>query len=213
MFFISTTTVGQNFKQDFEAVNNAIKNSPHLSTVISTKMYGAGNQIKGQKSVTLKKKGNRFLYDLEDFTILINAKHVITIDKDDKSISVTNHSQQEQTNNIAPQLDELMDDMKGVEYKGIVNGNKMYSVQLEDDLYDKAEFYIDNAKSMYVRIIYYYKSSEAHAFRKAVIDFQNTDTKTPLSEDIFSENRYIKIAQGRIYPSGNYRNYSIVSED
>jgi hypothetical protein len=205
---------GQNFKNDISEVNNTLKNSENLSTVISTKVYGQNGKIKAQKKLFLKKKGNKFLYELDDFSILINTKHIIYVDKQDKSISyASNTNKQDQLDNISPELADLMDDVKKIEYKGVENGIKIYKLSLNDDLYEKAEIYINMSISMYTKIIFYYKSNEQHSLHSAVIEFQNTDKNTVQPDEIFSENKYIRIAQGRIYPSSSYNSYSVVTGD
>ena len=203
----------QNWKQDFTLVNKTLNSAQNFQTVITTKMYGSDNKVKTQKSVIVKKKNKDFLYELDDLTILINSKHIITVDKNDKSITYNeNNSQAGQLNSVSDQLDDVLDDIESIKFRSGENGIKIYTMDVDDDLYDKVEIHINMEKAMYSKIIYYYKSSEEHNLVKAVIEFQKTDVQTVLPEDTFLESKYVSISQGHIRPGVAYRQYSINAE-
>jgi hypothetical protein len=206
----------QNLKSDFEAMQTRYKSVINFRTqaTITANVAGAAAKNASKHHTEINKRGEDFLYSVDDKTILINAGCALVIDHDQKMIVY----QKREINTaliapapaITPQIDSLLGIYKTIEYKGIVNGRKKYFLTIEDAILYQMELYFSEETLFLEKTVCWYKNEETEMNTEVTTEYKNTTTDPVFAADLFSEKKYIQQKGANLQPQSAYKAYELI---
>jgi outer membrane lipoprotein-sorting protein len=206
----------QNLKSDFEAMQTRYKSVVNFYTqaTITANVVGAAAKNASKHKTEINKRGEDFLYSVDDKTILINAGCVLVIDHDQKIIVYQkreiNTAPIAQAPAITPQIDSLLSIYNTIEYKGSANGQKRYFLTIEDAILYQMELYFSEETLFLEKTVCWYKNEETEMHTEVTTEYKNTDTNPVFTADLFSEKKYVQQKGANLQPQHAYKAYELI---
>ena len=212
----STTLFSQNFKADLEKMQEVYSSANEFYAKINVKAYTDGINGKPaiEKKAIIKKSGKRYLYTLDQITMLMNNEYLIMVNNDEKVIIFEEIEEAEQPSVnqiVAPNLDSILSEYKSVEYKGVVSGDKHYVVQNEKGPIDKVELFFDVNTFFLEKIIYRYNQSVLKQKGLTVITFSAISTKPKFKAETFAATQFFRKIKNTYEPGLSYKDFEVIN--
>ena len=201
-------------KPELKKVNQAYLTAADLSMDITVFMYK--NKVDKTGSLLgngwMKKSGKNYHSKFGTDEMLINAKTTLIIDNKKKQITFFEPNNTKiKTPAQLPNIDSMLTVMDSVIYKGEDGDSKHFCFYSAGSPIKQTDIYVYKKNSFVKRIIYYYKENskeENYDMYKIINDYKNIKLDK-LTENEFSENKYITIEQGKVKVAPAYQSYKL----
>lgn len=194
-FLVSITLFvsAQNLNEDLKKIQNTYQTMDSYSGQIETKVYGTSSKPMLTKVAKIKKKDRQFFYQLEHLTTLMNNDFLIVHDAKAKFVSCQPMNRDKKAENLLLQdIDKMMMAFEKGKYLGLVNQQKHYAITLQaNPEIASIELFVTANTYLIEKVIYHYKEN-SQGVVKVVLDYQKQIINPKLTNQVFSESRFIQ---------------------
>lgn len=217
---VFTPLSGQNLFEDIRKCRETYKSANTFQCEVDIKVYQAGESGPVlSRRCDITRKGEKYLYTLDNLILLLNSDYSIMVMKDKKSMLIKKQEpgQKHEEGLTNADLEALnMDSLFQIaqnntrsEYLGKSNGRKSYKVYFDDGYYKSATVYIDEGKSFLSRMTFEYNKSIAGIEASTDVNFRNIHINTQIQEIVFSSEKFIRKSKSGIVPAPEYQSYKV----
>ena len=223
LFFFQLYSIhAQDWKADLLAMNKVYMESRSFKMNIVVKTF----ENKNDKSPVATYAGSVISANNNYYTVMMrkttiyNKRCAIVIDDAQKIILYKKNKAQTPPQNFfsISNIDSAMIFFgKNVEIAYLVNNEKEKRIEIKykSNTIEKMEISIDATNNTLKQIVYYYSSQPqmgSQSVEKVLVDYVNTQINKTISDEIFSESKYIKIKKDEVTPSDLYKKYEVINE-
>lgn len=209
--FISLGAKGQSLEEDFNKMLATYKGVKDLYVEMENKVY-KGDDLQKESSSIIRKKGNNYLYNLSEHSMLINDKYVVLVDKRNYNI-VFDKFTKERAANLnkiqVPVQEDLLNLYPKTSYLGTKNNLKHYHLENDKEQIYKIDLYFDVKTGFVKRAVYYHNPKLIAGDMRSEINLKVINTKPIFSEKTFSEAQFFTIKDGQSTTARAYTKYSV----
>lgn len=207
----------QNFKQDVDAMYKAYSNLNTFKTVVTVKNFNEDKMLAGSLSITLKKLGNSFLHEANDYTMLLNQKMYLMIIHNYKSIAISKISDNDRKKmeqamdkyNPSATIDSLLKNNVSVTFEGINNQSKKYKLSYKNGMYDYVNIYINQNTKLIDKMEFKVNSKLDIGSSFVEVVYQN-DLNVKFDSSLFDESQFLILKNKQYSGVGKYANFTVV---
>jgi hypothetical protein len=192
----------QNIELDLKRMNAKSKDSKLFLSKMTVDVFASEEAEKPfltQKYV-IKKNGEELFYQLDKKTILINAKCVLVINDQNKTVSYSKNKEE------SPSIDQPMDvnvdslikAYDSVKYQGKKNGLKHYVLKKKGSPIPTIEIFFNGAGDKISQLVYHYNKEKYPTNNLVKIKYTKWIINPVFEANEFSEKKYIKNNNGKI---------------
>lgn len=202
----------QDLLQDMKKMHQAYEGIENLFARIVSKEY-EGKGLPLVETITVRKKGGQYLYEVDGRIILMNQDYLIAVDKENRQVVCTPQYEEEGAEvfmeSFKPNLDSVLSQYKDIQFLGVKNGLKHYRIeQLEAEI-TSIELFIDATSFLMKRIIYNYNEAE-YGKSWVELSFPILNTSPSFQSNTFSEAKYLKKVAGKLTLTEAYKGYQLI---
>lgn len=205
----------QNFQEDQRAMHRFYQEQIAYKADVKVEIFAQENDKVPMmvKEASLRKNGNRFNYKIDETEMLMTEKELIMVNSNDKVVLYRKISKKEyeaaQRVYYLKELDSILSVYDSVQFHGIKQGKKAYTVFTSQKWIQKTELFLDADKNYLREVIYHYHPKLNKNVGKVEIAFLNTESNPAFTPDLFSENRFVVKSGKTIQLSPNYSKYRL----
>lgn len=212
--FVCTAFLNAANAQDYRSVIKDIRkkneNAEKLHIVMRIEAYeNEASTTPFYKDVaTMQRNGHQYFYRVANNEMLLSDRYMIMVDKELKQISCTKRDLQSETEfNAAINLnvDSVLSLYGNPAFIGRSADIEHYRFTEMGAAVKSIDLFIDKVKSVLTRMDYRYQDEQHVA-----ITFEIFDLNAQMGPDIFTEGRYVKIVNGKVYPAGAYQKFDMI---
>lgn len=219
ILIIGSQLHAQNEKETLRAMYSNYNTMESLQMNVSVQLFRLSNDNAPMQQSQGKvfKDGFNYYSEMMGRTTLINKRCAVIIDNNNK---VLLYSEPEGKASKEKESTEVLPDsvLFGTgKLKTVSNKNNLHCIEIVNDKdaqYRKIEMTINTLTKTLERIDYYFKPSEGRnpVFEKMTIIYSGIVINGKVSEDIFSEKKYISVSRDKITGLGKYAAYEIIDQ-
>lgn len=214
---ISISAKTQNIKNDIAKLNNFYSQTSSFYADISIKIYSTPTckEPFSTSHAVIKKKGNNFLYTLDNRLMLSNNNSYIVVDNDTKLILFSQHPGRENVNTpMTFDIDSLISSADSIKFNGIKGDILKYTAYTKKSLIQESQIEFTTA-GIIKRMTYLYNPESELVSGKVIIDFKNINTSPQFAASEFDSKKYVRINGNEVSPATEYIAYDlqVISED
>lgn len=212
---LGTRGTAQDFKQDLVKMQAAYAGIKNLVANVEINVYSSAfsTALLVKKTALLKKEEDNYYYELGDIFMLLNKKHSILANKEDKQIVYSERDVKEEKKYaysfISPSLDSVFKTYDSVAFKGIESGQKKYTVYTGRSLIVKTDIVLNENTFFITKVIYYYDPQKIPTGNKVMIEYKSMDTSPVFSKNDFSDSIFIRFSGNNAYPAARFAGYYV----
>lgn len=198
---------GQDFKNTLEQMRSVYEqmNGLHIKMLV-TAYEGKDNKgVIYQLKVDIKKKGNDYLYQYDNNTMLMNERYIIMVDGDSYEMicSRRNSSMSSGATKLFNfDMDSILSFYEEPKYLGRIEKVEYYQVDQKIGAVSQVDLAIDTQTKLIKNMAYQYRQGPY-----VKIEFNLFDGSPSFRDDTFNEGRFISINNGKLIASETYQNY------
>ena len=159
----------------------------------------------------MAKKGNKVFQDFYNEIKLYSNDYFIVIDKNNKSMRVSNVSllnASNQDNDVSQLLDKLLEFKIPLNMAVMSNGDYLIYQELNKVRQYELQISKDNFVLLSYKQFIYTQSGELEM--EVVLNYKNTQIDKEISEDLFEIEAYVVTEDGQMQPSSAFSSYELV---
>lgn len=209
---VGFTSYAQNLVEDMGKMQQSYAALDNYHGEITTLTYGdLNNKPIDSRKMEVRKKGNSFFYELDGMKMIYNENYTLTSNTKSKVIAFQKTPKQTKSPfEVVPDIKEILKKYQDVEYKGVVDGAKLYVVKNPRDIISTVELYIDAQTFLMTKLVYHYNPKLKRDQKKSVILMKNMSTNPQFSTDLFSEKKYVTIKGEKVKLNSRYQQFELV---
>lgn len=209
---ISKTIIAQNFKEDVKKVQEAYKlMDKYHGEVITTSFKNEGSEFVDTRKMMVKKAGKNFLYEMDGMKMIFNERFTLTTNPKAKLIAFQKNAEGAQDKiNLLPDINELLEKIPDVVYKGEVKGDKVYLVKNPDAMISQMEIFIDKKTFLFSKLVYHYNDQIGYEFTRSEIQMRHLNVNPTFSKNLFSEKKYVTIKNDQVKLNSRYQKFELI---
>lgn len=202
---------GQSFEQDMAAMKAAYNDVASLYVEMENSVWQ--NQKMGrQQKARISKKGELYLYEMEEATMLINKKYILMINHSTKTI-VCNPWTKEKAKQLAKQHIPTATDLKAkypsITYLGEQEQYKKYQLDNKDLQMSRIEVSFEPSTGYIRKMRYYYNPLLVEQSTYMEMHLKVIQTNPSFDTNTFSERRFVTKTSKGFKGVGNYQSYTV----
>jgi outer membrane lipoprotein-sorting protein len=210
---VAGQTRAQDLKSALVKMQDVYTRSEKLHIVMEVKVFetiGEATPAFHEKA-DIKKENENYRYTFSSTEMLLNEKYQIVVDKESRDIIINKRDQkiESQVKDVfKANLDSILAHYNAPEVLGDSAGATHYRVFQKHGVVDQIDLYVDNQKSILLKMEYRYRDGQ---FVSVV--FEMFDTTPSFDAGVFDDKNYVLIAGGRVKPSARLQHYRIFGEE
>lgn len=202
--------VGQDFKKDYNQVQEAYNKLDKFSCEIKIKIYETYQSVKPGEIISsvIKKQKNDFWYSMGRIKMIVNEKCILYIDENEKQIIYTIRDKKREmkipNQDVAAIIDSLVKKSDSIIFAGNKDNSIHYSIYASKALITKTDLFIDKESFLVKTIEYYYDEKKSPTSNKIIIEYSKMDTSPVFTDSEFSEKKYAAYSNKVLKPLPPY---------
>jgi hypothetical protein len=203
----------QSFEKDMLAMETAYSGINDLYLEMDNSIWQDKVVVKEQ-NVKISKKGELYLYEMDDATMLINTEYILMIDHLSKTI-IKDKWTKEKARALAQQHIPILEDIEKkyplIVYAGEINNYKEYTLENKEIQLSKVEISFESKTGFMRKVRYYYNPNLVNKEVYTELKMNVINTKPSFKESDFSEKQFIAQEGKQFKGIGKYSNYTVQS--
>src|SRR6218665_833047 len=216
-----TGVYAQAWLSDIKKVNHVFANASSFSMQLSVKIYDRQAAATPMMTYSGKvmKSGSLYFSEMMGKVTLLNEKGNLFVDEAQKVV-VFRKSTGAKKAVQAPNFTKLKTALHSILTKGATATymensalNKKIRIVNNNYVYKTVEISIDPATYAIRQVIYYMDPATAaeNNVAKIVVDYSGVQTNTPLASALFSEKKYVLVANGKASLTKAYKEFKLIN--
>lgn len=213
-WILGTSLHGQDLKADVRAMGNYMQLVPSLKSGISMSVFYRHDKKKPQIQNNLLwcKNGHSYYYRLADRELFLNENALIMTELPQKTLFYTKANKKE-LDALIKQLygtaaDTLVQHYDSVQFKGVEEGRKHYTIYTSKKDIQKTELYLDAKTLLLSHLVYYYHPKRFQELDKVEVHYENSQPSDEEVHRYLEEQSFLTVGpKKKLTPSAHYKGY------
>ena len=207
----SSQLFAQDFEADMKKMQEAYTNASSMTIEMTNKLY-RGGIVKEEQKAKVHKSKDRYLYDFDQYWILLTKEDVLMVDERGKTI-VCNKWTAERAEQLAqkysPNLEGIQKKYPSIKYLGKEGGYKKYRLENENIDMAKVEISFEESTGYMREIRYYYHPDMVNQATYIEVIIDKIHKKSNIDSSRFLNSKYIQKVGNKTTGVGTYKHYTI----
>lgn len=202
---------GQSFEQDMATMKTAYSDVASLYVEMENSVW-QDQKMGRQQKARISKKGELYLYEMDEATMLINKKYILMINHTTKTI-ICNPWTKEKAKQLAQQHIPTAKDLKAqypsITYLGQQDQYKKYQLENKDLQMSKIEVSFEPNTGYIRKMRYYYNPLLVEKSTYTEMHLKVIQTNPSFDATTFSEHRFVTKTSKGFKGVGDYQSYTV----
>lgn len=217
LILITNGLMAQDFEQLIRQSYLRFEDAENLELKVVVKVFDdQSDKPLQEQNIQIKKRGKEFFYVLDDISMLLNDRYLITVDHQNRTLSYKTRSVDEViTENPLAKLNmdsvlNLVEDPELVRKSGDI---LQFIMQQKTGEIKTLNVWVDQSVPRITSLSYYYKSRDSKADYRVKIDYPLLNNNPVFDRKVFSEKQFLTREGDSFVPAQKYRDYSVLNYD
>ncbi len=214
LLILSAPAGAQDFKEALLKMKSNYAEATRIRIVMAIKAFDSKTPetfFYNQKA-EVKKEGQRYFYDVDGVTMLLNDNYLVMVNQKLKQILITKNratAASQFENQFKFNIDSLLTAFGTSSYEGRSNQTDHYKiVHKKDAIIEQTDMFFVAETGLLKTIKYAYPSGQ-----KVMIDFDVFEINPIFNDNTFTENEYFTVNNDQLTPTKKYSSYRIVDTE